>query len=171
VPDVVFALIAVAGAAIHVWRHKGSDKPAFAIDTFLVWWFVLPLGIGGIFGAAFHLFDGPAVAREIGYTRGNGGFQFENAMGDLAIGVAAVMCARFRGRFWLAVLVIATIQYFGDAGGHFYYWIVEDDTQPDNVGATLAMDIITPVVAMTLFALSWQRGGDARPAPAVLQQA
>jgi hypothetical protein len=172
-PEAVFVLIAVIGAAIHVRRHKDTDKPAFAIDTFLVWWFVVPLGIGGIFGAAFHLFDGPEIAREIGYTRGNGGFQFENAMGDLSLGVASVMCVRWRGWFWLAVLVISTIQYFGDAGGHIYYWIADDNTKSENIGAPLVLDIVGPTVGMILYALSWQRGGDARPGavPAVRQPA
>jgi hypothetical protein len=36
----------------------------------------------------FHIFDGEQVAKEICFTRGDGGFQFENAMGDLSIGVA-----------------------------------------------------------------------------------
>jgi hypothetical protein len=31
------------------------------------------------------------------------------------------------------------------------------------------MDIISPTVAMILYTLSWHRGGDARPAPAMLQ--
>jgi hypothetical protein len=35
----------------------------------------------------------------IGYTRGDGGFQWENAMGDLAIGVVGIMAYWFRGHF------------------------------------------------------------------------
>lgn len=50
----------------------------------------------------------------IGYTRGDGGFQWENAMGDLAIGVVGVMAYWFRGHFWLATIVVLTVQYFGD---------------------------------------------------------
>jgi hypothetical protein len=57
----------------------------------------------------------------IGYTRGNGGFQWENAMGDLAIGI---MAYRFRGHFWLCTIVVLTIQFFGDAAGHIYFWVV-----------------------------------------------
>jgi hypothetical protein len=33
-----------------------------------------------------------------------GGFQFENVMGDLAIGVTGLLCVQFRNPgFWLAV--------------------------------------------------------------------
>ena len=72
----------------------------------------------------------------------------------------------FRGWFWLAVVVVTTIQYVGDADGHIYFWIADDNTDPNNIGAPLIMDIIGPTVAMILYALSWQRGGDARPEPA-----
>jgi uncharacterized membrane protein YhaH (DUF805 family) len=44
-PEAVFVLVALIGAGIHVRRHKDRDRPAFAIDTFLVWWFVVPLGL------------------------------------------------------------------------------------------------------------------------------
>jgi Family of unknown function (DUF6790) len=57
---------------------------------------------GGILQAAAHAFDGPAAAESIGFTRGAGGFQFENAMGDLAIGVVGILCYRFRDQWWLA---------------------------------------------------------------------
>jgi hypothetical protein len=163
VPSLVFALIAVVGAAVEIRRSRGRDAKPLAVDVVLVWWMVAAVGAGAIVGALFHLFDGAQIAEEIGYTRGDGGFQFENAMGDMAIGVAAVLCRWFRGYFWLAVVVVLSIQYLGDAGGHIYFWVAEDDTQPDNVGLTLAFDFILPLAAAALYALSWRRGGDARP--------
>jgi Family of unknown function (DUF6790) len=54
------------------------------------------VGIGSIVGAAYRIFDGPQAAELIGYTRGNGGFQWENAMGDLAIGVVGVTTIQHR---------------------------------------------------------------------------
>jgi hypothetical protein len=59
----------------------------------------LAIGVASVVGACFHIFDGPATAELIGYTRGDGGFQFENAMGDLAIGITGILCIRFRGHF------------------------------------------------------------------------
>jgi hypothetical protein len=68
------------------------------------------IGVAGIVGALFHLFDGPTIAKEIGFTRGDGGFQTEVGFGDLALGVAAVLfplvglllyAARQRLRRWL----------------------------------------------------------------------
>ena len=163
-PSLVFALIAVVGAAVAIRGHRRRGDSALAVDTLMVWWLVVAVGVAGIVGALFHLFDGKQIAEQIGYTRGDGGFQFENAMGDMAIGVAAVLARWLRGYFWLAVLVVLSIQYLGDAGGHIYFWIAEDNTQPDNVGIPLWFDFIVPIVTAILYAISWRRGGDARPA-------
>jgi hypothetical protein len=162
-PSLLFALIAVAGATVAIARHRRHGESGLAVDTLMVWWLVVAVGLGAVVGALFHLFDGKQIAEQIGYTRGDGGFQFENAMGDMAIGVAAILGRWFRGYFWLAVLVMLSIQYLGDAGGHIYFWLAEDDTEPDNVGLTLAFDFIVPIVAAVLYAISWRRGGDARP--------
>jgi hypothetical protein len=35
---------------------------------------LVAIGIGGILQAAAHVFDGPATAESIGFTRGDGGF-------------------------------------------------------------------------------------------------
>jgi hypothetical protein len=157
-------VIALVGAAIQIQRTRGRDPRPLPVDTLIVWWLVVAVGLTSIVGALFHIFDGAQIAEEIGYTRGDGGFQFENAMGDMAIGVAAVLCRWLRGYFWLAVLVVLSIQFLGDAGGHIYFWIAEDNTQPDNVGIPLWFDFILPIVAVLLYTLSWRRGGDARPA-------
>ncbi|HEX2070862.1 MAG TPA: DUF6790 family protein [Thermoleophilaceae bacterium] len=162
-PSLVFALIAVIGAAVQIRRRRGPDRRELPVDTLLVWWLVTAVGVGSIVGSLFHIFDGAQIAEQIGYTRGDGGFQFENAMGDMAIGVAAVLCRWFRGYFWLAVLIVVAIQFLGDAGGHIYFWLAEDDTEPDNVGLTLLFDFAIPIAAAILYTLSWRRGGDARP--------
>lgn len=160
-PLLIFAVIALVGGAIQAYRRRGQGH--LGADIMMVWWFVVAVGLGGLLGAGYHLFDGPATAEEIGYTRGDGGFQYENAMGDLAIAVAALLAARVRGHFWLALLVILSIQFLGDAGGHLYFWIAEGDTKPYNVGVPLAMDFIIPVVTTILYTLSWRGGGDAHP--------
>ena len=82
--SVIAVVIALIGGFVQSRRHK--DR--LAVDIHMVWWMVWVVGIASIVGAAFHVLDGPQTAELIGYTRGDGGFQWENAMGDLAIGVA-----------------------------------------------------------------------------------
>lgn len=149
---VVYALTAVLGAAIHLWRHPADRRRGRAIEVALVWWVVVTIGVAGIVGAGFHLFDGPGIAREIGFTRGDGGFQTEVGFGDLALGVAAVLCVWFRDRYLLAVIVVASISLWGDAYGHIHQEVVNDNHDPDNTGPVLYADILFPLVAIVLYA-------------------
>jgi hypothetical protein len=157
---VVYAVVALAGAGIHLYRHRdeGGER---ALEIVLLWWIVVTIGVAGIVGGLFHLFDGPAIAREIGFTRGDGGFQTEVAFGDLALGLAAVLCIWIRDRYWLAILIVAAVSLWGDAFGHIHQAVVNDNHDPDNTGPVLYTDILFPLVALLLYAarerLSLQR--------------
>jgi len=59
-PFLFFAAIALIGAAIHVHRDKQPRSTGRTIEIFLIWWMVVAVGVAAIFGAMFHLFDGPA---------------------------------------------------------------------------------------------------------------
>jgi hypothetical protein len=150
---VVYALVAVLGTAFHLWRHPADRAAARAIEVALIWWVVVTIGVAGIVAAGFHLFDGPGIAGEIGYTRGDGGFQTEVGFGDLALGVAAVLTIWFRDRFLLAILIVAAISLWGDAYGHLYQESVNDNHDPDNTGPVLYADILFPLVAIALYAI------------------
>lgn len=165
---VLYALIALVGAGAHLWRHREGRTPTQTVETLLLWWIVVTLGIAGIVGGLFHLFDGAQVASEIGFTRGDGGFQTEVAFGDIAVGVAAVLCIWFRDRFWLAVIVVATISLWGDAYGHIHQAIVNDNHDVDNTGAVLYTDILFPLVALLLYGYRerLRRTGDGQPGEA-----
>lgn len=156
---IVGVIVALIGAFVQSRRHR--HRPA--ADIHMLWWMVLIVGVVSIIGAGYNVFDGERTAELIGYTRGDGGFQWENAMGDLAIGVVGLMAYRFRGHFWLATIVVLTIQYVGDAAGHIYYWVVENNTNPYNIGVPLWTDILLPIVMWALYAWSWHSNGDAVP--------
>lgn len=148
---VAYAAVALAGAGIHLWRHPESRDRTSAVETILLWWLVVPIGVAGIVGGLFHLFDGPQIANEIGFTRGDGGFQTEVGFGDVALGVAAVICIWFRDRFWLAVIVVAAISLWGDAYGHVHQAVVNDNHDIDNTASILYTDIVFPLVALLLY--------------------
>ncbi len=150
---VVYALVALSGAGIQLWRHPEKREAAQALEVVLLWWIVVTIGIGGVVGGLFHLLDGPSIAREIGFTRGDGGFQTEVGFGDLALGLAALLCVRFRDRYWLAILIVAAISLWGDAYGHIHQEVANDNHDPDNTGAVLYADIVFPLVGLTLYAL------------------
>jgi hypothetical protein len=163
-PMLILTAIAPIGAWLHLRRHPQPRSRRRTLEVYLLWWFALPIGVASVLGAAFHVFDGVEIAKEIGFTRGDGGFQFENAMGDLAVGVTGLLCLRFRGTFWLAVLLVTAIQYYGDAYGHVYQWLHNDNTEPGNVGIPLWLDLVIPTVGLLLYR-AWLRAGG-RPEPA-----
>lgn len=163
-PMLILAAIAPIGAWLHLRRHPEPRSRRRTIEVFLLWWLALAIGVSSVIGGLYHVFDGAEIAKEIGFTRGDGGFQFENAMGDLAIGVTALLCLRIRGTFWLAVLLVTAIQYYGDAYGHVYQWLHNDNTEPGNIGPPLWLDVVVPTVALLLYR-AWRRaGGNPEPA-------
>jgi hypothetical protein len=152
-------------AGLELFRRRGEDRTTGqSAGVVLKYWLAIGIGLGSIAGGLFHVFDAEQVAREICFTRGDGGFQFENAMGDLSVGVAAFLCLFIRDpRFWLAVIIVSTIQFWGDAYGHIYQMIENDNHCTDNTGPVLWMDIAGPFVAIALY-LVMRR--DREPGPA-----
>ena len=149
---VFWILLGLGVGAFHASRNREGRTKSETIAIFLKWWLALTVGVGSIVGAGYQVFDGAQIASEICFTRGDGGFQFENAMGDLAIGVAAFLCIWIRHpMFWAAVILIMSIQYFGDAYGHIYQMIENDNHCTDNTGLVLWLDFIMTVVSIGLF--------------------
>jgi hypothetical protein len=148
-----YAILALLGAGAHLLRHPEDRRGQRAVEVILLWWIVITIGVAGIVGGLFHLFDGPAIAKEIGFTRGDGGFQTEVGFGDLALGLAAVLCIWFRDRYWLAILIVATVSLWGDAYGHIHQEVVNDNHDPDNTGPVLYADILFPLVGLALYAV------------------
>lgn len=146
----LFAAIAIAGSAIHLAvRRRSLDAPR-AIEIFLAWGLAVLIGLNGVVGAAFHIFMADYTARLIGWPTGSP-FQFENAMGDLAMGVLGVLCIWIRGRFWLATIIASSIQLLGDAYGHVYQLVAHNDHAPYNLGPILYSDILFPVAVIALY--------------------
>ena len=128
----------------------------------MIWWMAV-FGVASVVGAGYLIFDGAQTAEWIGYTRGDGGFQWETATGDLAIGVLGIMSYWFRGHFWLATIVVGTIRYVGNAAGHIYYSVVHHNPTPNNFGILLSADILLSIVMWALYTLSRRNNGDAVP--------
>jgi hypothetical protein len=163
-PFLFFAAVALIGAAIHRHRDGESRGAARMLEIFLIWWMVVAVGVSAVFGAMFHLFDGPDTAREIGFTNGDGGFQTEVGFADLAIGVLGILCARYRDGFLLAAILAVSVSYLGDFYGHLHQTAIHDNHAPDNTGLLLWSDLVLPLVAIALYALR-ERALRTTPAP------
>ncbi|MCO5316496.1 MAG: hypothetical protein M9938_10115 [Solirubrobacterales bacterium] len=152
-------VVALIGAAIHLWRRKEERGREAVARVLLMYWLGIAIGVASIFGAAFHVFDAKETAEGIGFVpwtpTGTGAFQFENAMGDLAIGVVGLLCFWIRDpKFWLAAVLFATILFWGDAYGHIHQLVKYDNHEPNNSGAVLWLDLLNPLILIILYRLS-----------------
>lgn len=154
---IFWGVVALAFAGVHLLRHRDQRSREEVVEWLLVYWLMIAIGLAGIVGGLYHLFDGAQIAEEIGFTRGDGGFQDEVGFGDVAVGVGAFLCRFIRDpMYWLAVLVIATLSLWGDGIGHIHQAIEYDNHDPDNTGVVLYTDFLYPLIGIVLYVLWWR---------------
>ncbi len=123
-------------------------------ERFLSWILILPVGITGLWAAAFHLLSPSVAARLIGWQTSP--FQFEVGMADLAIGATAVAAFWCSLPFKAAAVWSASIFLLGDAVGHVHQMLAAGNFAPGNAGVPFFMDIICPVLSIILLAAAWR---------------
>ncbi len=139
-----YLFLAIFGGTLHFLFSKNKTRIR-AVEIYLLYFIIFCIGISGLAGAYFHTFLAAQTAEKIGWAPGSP-FQFEVAMANLAVGVAGVLCIWFRGYFWLATVIIASIFIYGAAYGHFVQ-IAKGDLAPYNSGVFLYLnDIGIPMV-------------------------
>lgn len=139
-----YLALALLGATLHFSFSRNNGWPRF-FEIYLLYFLVFCVGVSGLVGAYFHTAFAASTAEKIGWAPGSP-FQFEVAMANLAVGVAGILCIWFRGYFWLATIVIASIFIYGAAYGHFVQ-IARGDHAPYNSGVFLYLnDIGIPMV-------------------------
>ncbi len=150
---VFWVVVTLAAAGIHLWRDKEPRSRERTLTVLLRYWLLLALGVGGVIGGLYHIFDGPDTAQQIGFTNGDGGFQTEVGFGDVAVGTICMLSFWIRDPFWLAAIIAAAISLWGDGYGHIHQMVVNDNHDPDNTGLVLYSDFVLPAVAAALYVL------------------
>jgi hypothetical protein len=125
-----------------------SRSGAPAADRLLAWILLLPIGVTGLWAAAFHLFFPQIAAADIGWEVSP--FQFEVGLADLAIGATACVSFWRSLDFKAAAVMVSSIFLLGDAVGHVKQMIVAGNFAPGNAGVPFYSDIAFPVLAITL---------------------
>ena len=133
-------------AALALAAASRSGAPI--ADRLLAWILLLPVGVTGLWAAAFHLFFPEIAAADIGWDPSP--FQFEVGMADLAIGATACVSFWRSLDFKAAVVIINAIFLLGDAVGHVGQMIAAGDFAPGNAGVPFFGDIAFPVLALIL---------------------
>jgi hypothetical protein len=143
-PAVLFVVALAVAAA-----RRGHGPAA---ERFLSWILLLPIGITGLWAGLTHVFFPAISARYIGWQVSP--FQFEVGMADLAIGVTACIAFWRDLNFQAAAISAAAVFLLGDAIGHVRQMITEGNFAPGNAGVPFYMDIICPLLAISLLVVA-----------------
>jgi hypothetical protein len=133
-------------AALALAAASRSGAPI--ADRLLAWILLLPIGVTGLWAAAFHLFFPEIAAADIGWDPIP--FQIEVGMADLAIGATACVSFWRSLDFKAAVVIINAIFLLGDAIGHVGQMIAAGNFASGNAGVPFLDDLILPVLTLIL---------------------
>jgi FtsH-binding integral membrane protein len=120
------------------------------VESFILWFLVIVVGLGSLYAFMGHAFAADDVARSIGWPPGSP-FQFEVALHDLAVGLLGVLSFWLRGDFWSATVIAFAVFGLGAAYGHIRDMRRHRNFAPGNVGPVLYInDIVLPLLLVVL---------------------
>jgi hypothetical protein len=150
--QLIFVVLAVLAASIHLAfsRRRRAGSGAI-IETYLLYLFVIYVGLMGLLTAYAHVFRPLQTSASIGWSASP--YEYEVGMADLMVGVLGVLCLWFRGNFWLATAIANAVWLLGDAIGHVRQVVENNNHAKDNSGLFLYLEFLMPVVivALTLY--------------------
>lgn len=141
----IWPVVGIVGTVLHLYFSKRPRTGARVLEVFLLWWFAWGVGMTAFAAFFSNAFSADALATQIGFPTGNP-FQFEVSMANLAVCVIGFLCLRYRGLFWTATTIAATVYLWGAAFGHIRQAVVNDNFEPYNTGPILYTDIGVQVV-------------------------
>lgn len=136
----IWPVIGIVGTVLHLIFSNRTRTGPRVLEVFLLWWFAWGVGVTAFAAFFANTFAADALATKIGFPLGNP-FQFEVAMANLAVCVIGFLCLRYRGLFWSATTIVATVYLWGAALGHIVQAVVHGNYEPYNTGAILYTDI------------------------------
>ncbi len=150
------ALLFVIALGMAAARHGHGS----AAERFLSWILLLPIGVTGLWAGIYHVFFPATAAAHIGWEVSP--FQFEVGMADLAMGVTACVAFWRDLNFKAGAVSAASIFLLGDAIGHIRQMLVAGNFAPGNAGLPFYMDVICPLLAITLLVVAKRSAGAQR---------
>lgn len=147
--QVIFTLIAVVGASVHLAFSSERRRSGAAITgIYLLYLFFFYVGLMGLLTAYAHVFRPVETSASIGWLTSP--YEYEVGMADLTVGVLGVLCLKFRSNFWLATAIANAVWLLGDAVGHIQQMTRNHNHASNNSGIFLVTEIIMPLVILSL---------------------
>ena len=95
--QVIFTLIAVVGASVHLaFSPERRSSGAAIAGTYLLYLLFFYVGLMGVLTAYAHVFRPVETSASIGWSTSP--YEYEVGMADLTVGVLGVLCLKFRRR-------------------------------------------------------------------------
>jgi hypothetical protein len=147
--NLVFALVAVLAASIHVaFSSKRRSSGAAIADTYLIYLLFIYVGLMGLFTAYGHVFRPVQTSSSIGWLPSP--YEYEVGMADLTAGVLGVLCIWLRANFWLATAIANAVWLLGNAVGHIRQMLLYNNRAPNNSGIFVVVEVTAPLVILLL---------------------
>ncbi len=144
-----FVALAVVAASIHLAvSHKRRSSGSSIAGTYLIYLFVIYVGLMGVLTAYAHVFRPLQTSASIGWSTSP--YEYEVGMADLTVGVLGILCLWFGGNFWLATAIANAVWLLGDAVGHVRQEFLYNNHAANNSGIFLYVEIMTPFLILLL---------------------
>lgn len=108
------------------------------------WTALFAVGATLIYAFVMHVFFQDIAAPAIGWAPSP--FEYEVGIANLAFGIIAILSFNASYNFRLAVVIAITIWLWGDAIGHIYQMITQQNFSIGNAGSWFWMDLYLPLV-------------------------
>lgn len=153
---IVFLFIyafSIVGFFVHLFLSKEERNKKQLFELFMLYQLVVNIGVLSLISAAALLFTPQLVADSLGWPTCP--FQHELGNVNLAFGVLGILCIWFRGDFWTATIIGASIWLLGDGIGHLYLMYGSDTpvlagTPATNNWIMLITDFLIPLTLLLL---------------------
>lgn len=150
---VIMLCLTVLMILLHIALTKSKRTRKNILEIILLDYILIGVGIGSTIAGLQHIFNGPEIAKGIGWAAGSP-FQTEVGVANLAVGLTALLGFKFRGVYWLAVALMGGIFGLGAAIVHVHDIIVRGNTAIYNAGPMLYLgDVVLPVTLIMLVSI------------------
>ena len=144
-----FVALALIAGSIHLAvSPKRRGRGSAIAGTYLIYLFVIYVGLMGVLTAYAHVFRPLQTSASIGWSTSP--YEYEVGMADLTVGVLGLLCLWFRENFWLATAIANAVWLLGDAVGHVRQQVLNNNHAANNSGVFLYAEIMTPLLILFL---------------------
>jgi hypothetical protein len=143
----------VFSPTLHIVALSKDRSAGNVARVYLLYLLPIAVGLGGVMAFLGHTLRSDEVARSIGWPTGSP-FQFEVGAANLAFGLLGLLCMKFRDGFWAATIIGYGIFLEGAACIHIREIVEAGNWSINNAGPVLFMDIIFPLMLLTLLVVS-----------------